>query len=301
MKDLHLHLSGSTPPEILWEIIRESGFKTGAKKYDDFVKTISMDRDDIKDLDSYLRVLHAIEEAQSSPLAVKECMYEAYKTSYLVGCNYLEVRWNPIKRSQKGRIDLDSLIVAARAGYERAKTIYGIEGGMILCMGRDCSETENEAVFKKALQYNSRGIIGLDLAGSERHPMSNELIKYYRAANTEKMITTCHVGETEHDGMEDEMAFVLEKLAPKRIGHGIQMVKFPKLLKKASSMNVHFEICISSNIATRAANSLDLKHTFRTLEENGITFSINTDATFPLKTNIKRENELFKEITGGTT
>jgi len=297
MRDIHLHLSGATPPEILWEIVRESGFKTGSKNYWHFAQNITMDRTKVKDLDSYLQVLHAIEEAQSSPLAVQESVYSAYRASYMYGCTYMELRWNCVKRSQKGRIDLDSLIVAARAGYERAKMIYGIEGGMILCLGRDCSEEENAALFKKAIQYNDKGIIGLDIAGPEHNSIPKEFVHYYKAANASKMITTCHVGETDHNKVEDEIAFVLEKLQPQRIGHGVQIVKYPKLLKKAASMGIHFEICISSNLVTRAVADLqEFRDIFRTFENNGINFSINTDALFPLGTNIKKENELFQQI-----
>ena len=138
-----------------------------------------MAKNKIKYLDSYLKILHAIEEAQSTPLAVERSVYSAYRSAYMAGCEYLELRWNCVKRSQRGRIDLDSLIVAARAGYEKAEMMYGIKGGMILCLGRDCSEEENEALFKKALQYHKRGVIGLDLAGPDKMKIPNEFVYYF--------------------------------------------------------------------------------------------------------------------------
>lgn len=297
MKDLHLHLSGATSPEVLWEIVRESGFKTGAKDYWEFERTIMMDRSKVKDLDTYLKVLRPIEDAQSSPMAIETSVYNAYRSSFLTGCTYLELRWDCVKRSQRGRIDLDSLIVAARAGYEKAKMIYGIHGGMILCLGRDSTEAENEALFKKTIQYNGKGIIGIDIAGPEKAHIPDEFVHYFKAAEASNMITTCHIGETPHDGEEDEMAFVLEKLQPQRIGHGVQMAKYPKLLKRAAAAKIHFEVCISSNLVTRAVDSLEkFKEVFKAFEENGIEFSINTDAIFPLNTNIKKEHELLRQI-----
>lgn len=297
MHDYHLHLSGATDPAVLYEIIREAGLKTGAKDYWEFEKTILMNKESISSLDQYLKVLHTIDEAQSSPLAIERCVYNAYVSSYLVGCTYLELRWNCTKRSQKGRIDLDSLIVAARAGYEKANTIFGIKGGMIFCLGRDCNEQENEALFKKALQYRNKGVIGLDIAGPEKKPISKEFVYYYRAANASKMVTTCHVGEVYHEGVEDEIAFVLEKLKPQRIGHGIQIRHFPKLLKKAASMNIQFEICITSNLTTRAVKDYnEFREIFKTFEEYSIDYTINTDSTFPMKTNIRREHEIFEAI-----
>jgi len=295
MRDLHLHLSGATPPEVLWEIVRESGLKTGAKTYWDFEQHTKMDK--VKDLDSYLKVLHAIDEAQSSPLAVERSVYSAYRSAYLAGCTYLELRWNCVKRSQHGRIDLDRLIVAGRAGYERARMMYGIQGGMILCLGRDCTEEENEALFKKAMQYHKKGVIGIDIAGPEKHEMPDSFVHYYRAANAIEMLTTCHVGEYNHDGVDDEIAFVLEKLKPQRIGHGIQITRFPKLMKKAAADRIHFEICITSNLVTKAvADTQEMHKILNIMGENGLESTICTDATFPLNTNIAKETELLRKI-----
>ena len=297
MKDLHLHLSGATSASTLWEIVRESGLKTTAKSYRDFERSVLMDRAAVESLDDYLAVLHVIDEAQSSPLAVKRSVFDAYKHAFLSGCEFLELRWNVVKRSQKGRIDLDSLIVAARAGFEKAGTIYGIRGGMTLCLGRDCSEAENEALFKKAIQYNGKGIVGIDIAGPETKLLSREFAFYYQAANAAGMITTAHVGETDHERAEEELTFALEKLKVQRIGHGIQITRFPKLAALAAKAGVLFEVCITSNLTTKAVPSLvDFKRIFKFFEDKGLRYVICTDATAALKTNIAREHELHEKI-----
>lgn len=296
MKDFHLHLSGATNPVLLYELIQEAGLK-GAKDYWQFLKKVTMDRSKVKDLDDYLNVLHIIDEAQSSPRAVELSVYDSYVNSYLHGCEYMELRWNPYKRSQKFKIDLDKLIISARAGYERAKSVFGIDGGLILCLGRDVSQEANEGIFKKAIQYHKKGIIGIDIAGPEKMNLHEEFQNYYTTANALEMITTAHVGEIDHEGVEDELAFVLEKYKPKRIGHGIQIHRFPKLMKIASKNNVHFEICITSNLTTKAVESKEkFAEIFKIFEENKLDYSINTDATFALNTNIHIENELYKEI-----
>jgi adenosine deaminase len=299
MKDLHLHLSGSTNPVLLWELMRENGFRLKSKDFFDFESTMMMDRSEVSSLDSYLEILHRIDEAQSFPRAIELCVYDAYKASYLHGATELQLRWNPVKRSQNQKIDLDTLIVAARAGAERAKNSFGITGSMILCMGRDLDPAANAAIFHKAIQYFEKGVVGLDIAGPEKTPLSKEFEHYYATARTMGMISTVHVGEILHDGVEEELAFVLEKLKPRRIGHGIQIHRFPKLLKIASKLEVEFEICITSNLTTRAVEKLeDFKPIFKAFEDHHIKWSINTDATYPLKTNIRRENELFQSLKG---
>ncbi len=298
MKDLHLHLSGATSPVILFEMVNETGIKMKTKNYSDFVKAITMNPNKVKNLDDYLHVNHIIDETQSSPRAVELSFYDSYKNAFLSGCSYLELRWNPYKRSQNFRIDLDRLIVAARRGYDRANSMFGIDGSMIFCMGRDCTEEQNEGIFKKAIQYYKRGVIGIDVAGPEtKVPLKPEFEEYYKIANVLGLITTIHCGETYYEGVEDTLATVIEKYKVKRIGHGVQIHLYPKLMKFASKMNIIFEICISSNLMTRAvANKEKFLEIFKKFEEYSIKYVICTDATFSLETNISNEHKIYEEI-----
>lgn len=298
MKDLHLHLSGATSPILLFEMINETGLKIKTKKYFDFLDSITMKPDEVKNLEDYLQIIHIIDESQSSPRAVEMSFYDSYKNAFLNGCDYLELRWNPYKRSQDFKIDLDRLIVAGRAGFEKANSYFGIDGGMLLCMGRDCSEAQNEAIFKKAIQYYKKGVIGIDVAGPEsRIPLKGEFQNFYKTANALGLITTIHAGEPDYDGVEDTLATILEKYKPNRIGHGVQICRFPNLLKIASSQNVQFEICISSNLMTKSVkNYEEFYNIFKTLEEYQLKYTICTDAVYSLKTNIRKEMQKYRDI-----
>lgn len=298
MKDLHLHLSGATSPVVLFEMVNETGIKMKTRNYREFVNAITMDPNKVKSLEDYLHVNHIIDETQSSPRAVELSFYDSYKNAFLNGCSYLELRWNPYKRSQNFKIDLDKLVVAARGGYERANSTFGIDGSMIFCMGRDCTEEQNEGIFKKAIQYYKRGVIGIDVAGPEtKIHLKPEFEEYYKIANAIGLMTTIHCGETYYEGVEDTLATVIESYKPKRIGHGIQIHRYPKLMKLASRMSILFEICISSNLMTRAVpKKEDFLTIFKRFEEYGIRYTICTDATFSLNTNIANENMLYQSI-----
>lgn len=314
MKDVHLHLSGATNPVVLFELIKESGYKFRANDFWDFERQVLLDRNNVSDLNSYLDILHTIDRAQSSPTAIKRSVYNAFVSSYLAGCRYLELRWNPIKRSQGGSIDLDALIVAARAGMEKARVNFGIDGGLILCMGRDISAEANKAIFRKALQYNGKGVIGVDIAGPYMIPppemdtrsksefiaqahMAHGFPDFYMEANDEGLITTVHAGEEPHHAVREELTFVMEVLRPRRIGHGIQIYKFPDLMEAARGF--HFELCLSSNLATRAVKSEEeYAQILGSFLEHGLDYSVNTDATFLLRTDIRKENSLHQKILG---
>ena len=298
MRDIHLHLSGATSPVLLYEIINETGLKIKTKTYNDFFENITMDKDKVKSLDDYLEIIHVIDDAQSSPRAIEMSFYNSYRDCFLSGCDYLELRWNPYKRSQNFKIDFDRLIMSARAGIEKAQSIFQIKGNMLFCLGRDISDAANEALFKKAVQYFGKGVIGIDVAGPEaKCPLKQDFPHYYKTANALGMVTTIHVGEPLYDGVEDALADVLENYKPQRIGHGVQIHRFPELMKKASSMGIVFEICISSNLMSKSiASEEDFIPVFKAFEEYGIKYEICTDATFSLHTNISLEHEKYNKI-----
>lgn len=300
MQDLHLHLSGSTDPVLLYEMIRRQGLKLKTKDFDSFKDSLLMKKDKVKNLDEYVAILHVIDEVQSSPQGVRQSFYKSYADAYLVGCRYLELRWNPYKRSMDYKIDFDNLIESARAGYEEAKMIFGIHGGQILCLGRDVDQEANDAIFKKALKYYEKGVVGIDIAGSERkYPIVDrlEFETYYKQANAKGLITTCHIGEEFYDGVEDALALVIEKYQSKRIGHGIQIHRFPKLMKIAAQKGVMFEICISSNLMTRnVADKKEYAKILKIFEDNQLNYTICTDSVYPLQTNLAEEYRLHAEI-----
>lgn len=299
MRERHLHLSGATSVSLLWELITQSGLKTAAKNYWEFENTVMMGQQAIESLDDYISVLHGLEKTQSSPQAIELCVYDAFKTSYLAGVTEMELRWNPVKRSQHGSLDLDRLIVAARGGYERAESTFGIKSSMIFCMGRDCSTAENLAIWKKAKKYFRKGCNGIDVAGPEKVPLAShpEFEGIYREAADLGMERTIHVGETSHGLTEAELDYVLSVLRPNRIGHGTQIHRFPSLMEKASKLGVHFEVCVSSNLATKSVASLDEFGTILGLfKEFGLDYSINTDSTHLLQTTLARESALHQEI-----
>ncbi len=298
MKDLHLHLSGATDPVLLFEIINETGLKLKTKNFFKFKDSLSMKNEGVKNLDEYIDVLSNIDDAQSSPKAIERSFYQSYVDAYCNGCDYLELRWNPYKRSQNFKIDFDRLIISARAGYERAKSIFGIDGGQILCLGRDVDTPANDAIFKKALQYFNKGVIGLDTAGPEaKVPLKPELESYYKTANALGMMTTIHAGEENYDTVDETLATAIEKFKVQRIGHGIQIHRFPQLMKIAEKAGVMFEVCITSNLTTRVVKDLEeYAKIFKIFEDNNLKYTLCTDAVYPIDTNLKKEYETYEKI-----
>jgi len=296
--DVHLHLSSAVHPSVLWDLIKDLGLKTPAKNYAAFEKSLVGAASDSESLDDYLELLHRVDKVQSSPNAVELCAYRAFVDSFLYGgAEHVELRFNPVKRSQKGVIDLDAIILAAWRAFERASANYGITGGLIFCLGRDCTEAENRAIFAKALKYHAeKKCLGIDLAGSESIPLAPYFEEMYSQASFKGLLTTIHCAETPHD-RHDELAKIVFDIRPDRVGHGIYFANYPEILDWLAGNETELEVCPTSNLATKAVRSKgELRRIFETFDRAGVRYSINTDATHLLNTNLSRELELYHEI-----
>ena len=82
------------------------------KDYWEFKEMITVDPNKCQGLDDYLRILHEwTERIQSSPAAVERSVYEIIGKEYRSSrVEQIELRFNPMKRNQRGRRDLDHII-----------------------------------------------------------------------------------------------------------------------------------------------------------------------------------------------
>ena len=170
--DLHIHVGGAVAPHILWSIAHQQGFKLPVKSYWEFVDLVTA-RDRVKSLEDYIAILHQYtEKIQSSPAAIERSVYEIigkeYRGSNVTG---IELRFNPMKRNLGGERDLDHIIHAAIRGMDRATLEYGCRAGLIFCLAREFEPRLNEIILEKAIRYRKRGVVGIDLAGSEAHAL----------------------------------------------------------------------------------------------------------------------------------
>jgi adenosine deaminase len=257
----------------------------------------------VKSLDEYLAVLHQwTEKIQSSPQAMERSVYEVIGKEYRSSrVSLIELRFNPMKRNVGGERDLDHIVHAALRGMDRAVLEYGVRAGLIFCLAREFDLRLNEILVEKAIKYRRRGVVGIDLAGTERDAVElrpkdvaryRELFERARAAGLK---TTVHTGETAGTGAEGVRA-VVEALEPHRIGHGIRAAQDERVMALLRERGIVLEICPSSNLATRAVASLEeLGAVLSRFWERGVKFTINTDGPYLLDTNMRSEVKLLRD------
>jgi adenosine deaminase len=302
LTELHLHAGGAVAPHILWEIAHDLGFKLPVKSYWDFCDLVTADPKRVASLGDYLEIMHQwTERIQSSPSAIERSVYAVLGKEHRSSrVTTMELRFNPMKRNLGGERDLDYIIAAALRGLDRACLAYGIKAGLIFCMAREFDYSLNEIIVKKAEKYRSRGVIGIDLAGPEKHTLElGEDVSRYRElfarARRAGLGTTIHTGETSHTGPEGVLA-VMSELQPARIGHGIAAAQSEEAVRKLVEAGIVLEICPSSNLRTHAVADLaELKSILDRFFAAGVRMTINTDATYMLGTTLRKEFNLLLE------
>jgi len=301
--DLHIHVGGAVAPHVLWSIAHQQGFKLPVKSYFDFVELITARPGKVGSLEDYLKIMHTwTEKIQSSPMAIERSVYEVIGKEYR-GSNVtqMELRFNPMKRNLSSELDLDHIIHAALRGMDRAVLEYGVKVALIFCLAREFDHRLNSIILEKAIKYRHRGVCGIDLAGTEKNALElrPELVPQYEdlfeRARQAGLKTTIHTGETKGTGAEGVVA-VVERLKPHRIGHGIRAAYDPAAMKLLKERDVILELCPTSNLQTRAVEGIkELEHIVRTLWDNGVKFTINTDGPYLLDTDMGREVQLLEK------
>lgn len=303
LAELHTHLGAAVEPHTMWSIAHNQGIKLPTKDYWEFKDILTVKKGEYKDFFEVNKQLFGLSELiQSSPIAVEKAVHATMGGAYRKGDIVLhELRFCPMKRNRGGERDLDHIIHAAIFGMERAMLEFpDIKAGLILSLDREFNSKENEIIYKKALKYKNKGVVGIDLGG----PMMNDfkvedLLDIFVDAKNNGLGVTIHAGE---EGDSTEMEMLVDKVSPQRIGHGILAWNNPVLMEKMVEKNIYLELCPTSNLLIgRIKDYAEMKKIYRSLYEAGVKLTINTDGPEFYETTMKDEiktlidNDIFNE------
>ncbi len=288
LADLHMHISSSVTPEILWDLAHEQGMKLPNRDYFEFAKSVVIDGN--IGYEDYLKMYDILEEIQSTPESMfrlaEQVPTKLYQHDQI---DLVEIRMNPMLRSRDGKIDLDHIIVYTLQGLERASLKFPqLKTGLILSMDRRFSPEINKIIVDKAIKYRDRGVIGIDLAGPiDKNFSFDDLTSLSKRIHAEGLGLTIHTGEATN---ADEMWEVVTKLKPDRIGHGIASVHDEQLMTYLAEHDIVLETCPTSNLKTKSVRNLDeMRENYAVLLAHQVPFTINTDGPILQNTTLPKE------------
>lgn len=299
--DLHRHLEGAVRPATIAEICRDRGVPLSTYDPDELSKIVQL-RGPVSDLGEFLTPFRTVKMAFTDREAIARIAFEAVEDAHLDNIIYTELRFSPEFMAFYYRLPITDVMDGVVEGIETASRAYpATTARMIVSISRDLSvETMHMPwptpmeVARLALDYADRGVVGLDIAGREKGYPPELFTEPFRMAKEAGLGITAHAGED--DGPESVRGAV-ERLGATRIGHGVRVVRDADVLALVRELGVFLEVCPTSNVLTRAVESLE-NHPVRRLFDAGVRITINTDDPSVCRVTLTGEYELLMERFG---
>jgi adenosine deaminase len=280
LPELHAHIGSSIAPHVYWHIANSEGYKLPKRDYHEFVEHIVLSPTRKLDLKEYLDTIYhpILDKLSAGAIALEKGVYETFSGAYRSNhISLYELRGNPMKHNREGEVDLDHAIMAMLRGMERALLEYPkLRAGLIFCLDRQFTFEQNSIIVEKAIKYKHRGIVGIDFSNYNKEGFHfKDYVGVVEKARAAGLKITAHSGETDDT---NDMWECIDTINPDRIGHGVKAAYDEKLMKELASRKITLEVCPLSNLMTKAVkDDAEMSFILKSLYDNGVQFSINTD------------------------
>jgi adenosine deaminase len=268
--ELHVHLDGSLRPATMIDLARDTGTVLPADDAEALGDYMHVREG--RDLVDYLARFDVTLALMQSAPAIERIAYELAEDAARENIRYIEVRFCP-ELNTRGGLTGEEALEAALSGLRRAELDHDITTGVIVCGLRNLPVQVSIAMAELAVAYRHRGVIALDLAGAERgHPPIDHQPAFEIAAAANLAITI-HAGEAFGPASIHQ---AIHACSARRIGHGTRLFEDADLMRYVNDFRIPLEICLTSNVQTRAATSI-AEHPLRTFYDHGLVVTLNTD------------------------
>lgn len=268
--ELHCHLDGSVRPQTLLDLAQEYRI-TMPRRDADALREFMTVRD-AQSLEDYLKRFEVTLSVMQRAEALERIAYELGEDAHRDGVLYIEVRFSPVLNLHQG-LEPQDVVEAVVRGLARAEREHGIIGRVIVTALRDLSPDISLELAQLAVAYRDRGVAGFDLAGAELGNPASRHARAFDYARSHDLACTCHAGEGD-GGASVRQA--VHACGAHRIGHGTRLFEDASLMEYVNDRRIPIEICLTSNVQTRAARSY-AEHPLRQYFDAGMNVVLNTD------------------------
>jgi adenosine deaminase len=268
--ELHCHLDGSLRPSTMLELARDQRVRLPRDDVESLAEFMLV-RDAVR-LEDYLERFAVTLSVLQTGEALERAAFELAEDAAREGVRYLEARYAPVLNVEGG-LTLGATIEAPLRGLARARDRYGIESGVIVCALRTLPPETSLRLARLAAEFVGHGVVGFDLAGAEAGHPAEAHAAAFAHARTHGVHCTCHAGE---GAGAASVASALTVCRAERIGHATHLYEDTALSEAVRREQIPLEICLTSNVQTRAVTSYDT-HPLRGYFDAGMNVVLNTD------------------------
>lgn len=292
--ELHDHLDGGLRPSTIVDLGKEYRIELPADDPDSLADWLHRGADR-KNLGLYLEGFGLTIAVMQTQEALHRVAMETIEDLADDNVVYAEIRFAPIQHLEKD-LNLEAVVKSVLSGLEEGRQKRGVEYGLILCAMRDQDADASLEVAELAVSFRGRGVVGFDIAGDEYgHPPKRHLEAFQHIRNRNFNITI-HAGEA--FGPESIWQ-AIQICGAQRIGHGTRLIEdmvatgtrieqMGSLANYMRDKRIPFEMCLSSNVQTGAADNFD-EHPFHLFYRNSFRVLLCTDNRLMSGTTLGKE------------
>lgn len=269
--ELHCHLDGSVRLSTLKELGIEDNILSPDIDADE-LRALAEAPDHCPSLVDYLKRFELPLKVMQTETALARIAQELVEDAAADGVRYIEIRFAPHLHQSRG-LSLKAIIMAVIQGAKAGEALTGTRSNIILCCMRHLSPDASIELVEAGRPFLGQGVVALDLAGDEQHFPPEAHAEAFELAKSYGYHRTVHAGET---GIVDNIRKSLALLDAERIGHGVSLEKDAALYADIKAAGIPLEMCPTSNLQTKAADSYETHPLHRYLND-GIRVTLNTD------------------------
>ena len=270
--ELHRHLEGSLRLETMLDIARSHGI-TIPTNITQLSQLVQVQTGEPPTYQNFLAKFTTLRMFYRSPDVIHRITREAVEDAAKDNIRYMELRFTPVALSRAERFPLEDVTDWVCESAQAAAREFGVMVRLITSVNRHEDPALAEQVAWLSAARASKGIIGLDLAGSEAEFSTQPFVGIFHEAQQAGLHLTIHAGEW---AGASSVRDALLNLNAERIGHGIRVLEDPSVVALARERQTPFEVCLTSNYQTGVVPALEITPLMEMLHE-GLNITLGTD------------------------
>ncbi|MCF2565440.1 adenosine deaminase [Streptococcus pasteurianus] len=283
--ELHCHLDGSISLGVIRQLAEMANITV--PESDKELKQLVVAPENAESLMDYLKTFDFVRPLLQTKEALHLAAYDVARQAAQENVIYTEIRFAP-ELSMDEDLSASETVEAVLAGLKQAEEEFGIVAKVLVCGMKQSPKEVTRDIFEHVVELAEKGLVGFDFAGNELDFPPAQLADLIKETQALGLPMTFHAGEC---GCAHYIADSIA-LDIKRIGHSTAIYNQPELIQEFIEKGVTAELCLTSNLQTKAAKSLD-EFPFLALKNAGAKITINTDNRTVSDTNLTKEYALF--------
>ncbi len=269
--ELHRHLEGSVRLNTLVDIALEHGMELNDEN--SLRPFVQMMPNETRDSQRFLSKFLTLRQFYRTEEIITRIAGEVVEDAALDNIRYLELRFTPKALCNFIGTPMPRMVgLVCEAGNDMAKK-YNIQVRYIISMNRHESTELGENALNAALQHTDKGVVGIDLAGDEAHHSALPFRDIFLRAKAAGLFVTVHAGEW---AGANSIWDAIGNLRADRVGHGINLLSDPAMMRMVIDRGIALEICPTSNYLSGIVSKLE-DHPITELTRQGVMTTLNTD------------------------